>query len=799
MLEVTSENYSQPQEGLQPRGAKTPELGLNQDLDCDTIVELTIIAQQIGSDFGLEVLVGESGQGSYFSFEPPKIVLDPLQIITDPDGAKFVAGHEGAHRRFSFSPYELFQTRSETDELFEQPGFHATMNTIEDCAVNDGMCRELPGMGDYTTRYYARADQQGLQISTPEIAAITLKLGREPLFARALAEITRDWHRWRKECGYTKEFNKLAREGRYLEGLPSAIVKALGSTRNFARVAISQMPALGERDRQTLKNLSQRRLETVKEKVYPDIKELIEQDIKIEALRGALNGDNNGAHGHDGGKAGRSNGKGSLSKNAQGEIEQAVDQFLREQANQHAQNLKQEADELAKEKQEAKQLEKTLNEQNDPSDKQSLNEGDSHRQKLSRSKIRNDQRAKELKDKAKNYFESIEELENLPVDQMAEEIFKKIKEASKKNGARPLPYEKLSKQTQQEIEEIFNKLTKAERQNLAKSARELIADFEDQLVKALRPKLEGDPIETAAERRARQALEAQLVESDRAHHKESSEIVQQLENERLASLGVFEKTYEQIAADVNDATNRLQRILIPRASLKWQRDQQTGSRLSLARALQSEVDPRYLGKLFERRLNPSRRTHAIEILVDTSDSMKGEKIDSTFKGVVFLSALCESLGIDFEVIEFNEKPSVRKRWHDSIKEQQVRDNLAQAARSKYARTVDADAFKKAHRNLQQKDSMYKFIFVLTDAESSVCEDLKRILSRIERDQRVVVVHFGLGHDTKDTKGYYRHSYGNLSPSQFFRKFCETVEEIILSPEKYFHSQKTWKAHQEDGE
>ena len=68
---------------------------------------LELIAQRVGGDFGMKVKVGRPGGGSYFDPESVSITFDPTHLMEDIEDAKFVAGHEGAHRAITPNPKEI--------------------------------------------------------------------------------------------------------------------------------------------------------------------------------------------------------------------------------------------------------------------------------------------------------------------------------------------------------------------------------------------------------------------------------------------------------------------------------------------------------------------------------------------------------------------------------------------------------------------------------------------------------------------------------------------------------------------
>jgi len=95
--------------GAQNESEETPETlsdsqkeALERYLD-----ELKIIAQRVGGDFGMRVELGMPGTGSFFDPEQNLIVFDPLNILEKPNQGRFIAGHEGSHRRITIHPKEL--------------------------------------------------------------------------------------------------------------------------------------------------------------------------------------------------------------------------------------------------------------------------------------------------------------------------------------------------------------------------------------------------------------------------------------------------------------------------------------------------------------------------------------------------------------------------------------------------------------------------------------------------------------------------------------------------------------------
>src|SRR3990167_10880885 len=107
---------------------------------------LELIAQRVGGILKMKVKVGMPGGGSFFDPESVSITFDPLHLIEDIEEAKFVAGHEGAHRAITPNPKEIGLSTEKTRELYSQLGFPYMQNVIEDGAINSWLMKRFPGL-----------------------------------------------------------------------------------------------------------------------------------------------------------------------------------------------------------------------------------------------------------------------------------------------------------------------------------------------------------------------------------------------------------------------------------------------------------------------------------------------------------------------------------------------------------------------------------------------------------------------------------------------------------------------------
>lgn len=230
--------------------------------------KLELIAQRVGSDFGMKVEIGKAGGGSFFNPKDNSIVFDPEHILNDEDSAKFTAAHEGAHRAISKHPQEMGLALEKMRELYSKVGFGFIQNAIEDPAVNNWFQKKLPGLKDCVKKNYdEQFKEDGSVLSTPEIQQIAERLGYWPKFASFGSEIIRNWH-----------------TGSFSSNLDEEVRSALEKTEANFKESINTIPS-GKPQGQEIIETARQRFKINTEKVWPEVEKLIEKDINTENLR----------------------------------------------------------------------------------------------------------------------------------------------------------------------------------------------------------------------------------------------------------------------------------------------------------------------------------------------------------------------------------------------------------------------------------------------------------------------------------------------------------------------------------
>ena len=747
---------------------------------------LQIIAKRVGRDFRMEVKLGKPGEGSFFNPEECSITFDPLHIKEGPEQAKFVAGHEGSHRAITPQPKELGLSQEKIRELYSQMGFGYLQNVIEDPAVNDWMGRRFPGLESYVEKTYdEQLKEENVVLSTPEVQRIAAQLGYWPKFAQYGSEIIRYWH-----------------QKRFSQKLDPAVEKALTRTLNYAQESISTIPDPEKPglSREEIIATAQKRFKNNTDYIWPEVKKLVEMDLHTEELRQMLNDFREKQKELEQKKQEMEEAKKQKDNKRQEELQQEIDGLEQE-----LDPLKKLSDDAKKELQEqidqamreaAKQLNKEIQEK-----QKQIEEARQKQEELEKEIQDLEEKAQSAQGKEKEELEK--QIREKEMEKLAKEMEQRQKEKELKDFPIPpqggdfpipLPIDKLSEETKQELEKLLNQLPYQKRQELQNKAKQQLEDFEDTINEELEGKLNQDKPESHKERRKREKAEKEAEERRYQEEREKKELEKKLEELRREKMTEYDKAYKEVADIINPLYIRLKKFFLPERHPKWQRGYPTGSRLDLEKAMQAEADPRYLEKIWERKTIPHKFDYRFSILVDLSGSMGGEKIEETFKGVVVLAEVLEKLGIQYEILGFSDSSKIFKGWREKLN-RESRDNLAAMKDWGRGGTATTEATRKAYAELSKNLGKDNFLITLTDGHPNNSDSLKQELTKIVEEKKVKLVGIGLGPGTEFVNDFYKAAFSlekikvteeerRQGQKDFAEAFADLLEDMIRHPEKY---------------
>jgi hypothetical protein len=245
----------------------------NPQVSEEEFATLQAIAQRVGGDFGMQVILGAPGQGSYFNTQEVTITLDPTHIAENPGMAKFVSAHEGAHRAITPSPYKMGIPRKTIEHYFSQLGFSSLVNYVEDPAVNTWFSGRFPALTQYSNEVYDESlAKDGAVLAAGEALEVARHLGYWPKFAKYGSEVIRFWH-----------------QGRVSEDLDPDVARALENSLAAAIESTKTIPDPNNFDTFEIVEKARERFRINAELVWPEVKKLVEMDINQGAIRQMIN------------------------------------------------------------------------------------------------------------------------------------------------------------------------------------------------------------------------------------------------------------------------------------------------------------------------------------------------------------------------------------------------------------------------------------------------------------------------------------------------------------------------------
>lgn len=697
--------------------------------------ELAVLAQVVGGDFDMKVKFGQIGQGSYFNPEDSSITLDPFILKENKKWlAEFVAGHEGGHRAITRSLEQIGIKKEKAIQLYDKIGFGYLSNCLEDCADNDWVGKVFEKFKDASDRNY----QEQFETQNAEMTT--------PQIQRLSAML-----------GYTPKFVSFGSEilrkwatDEYSKELDEAVEKALKKTQSDSQKVWQEIPGKFSKEQERIEKARQR-FKIIYEKIWPEFEKIVKMDIDQEKMRQLANEMLKQAQEQQKTKGEKSGGElkmPGLPKQMQDELEKLAKENMEKQLGQ----LEEQIEKLKKQ----------------------LDNAGSKEQK------------QQIKDKIKEMMQEKQDMDH-----------------GEKNL---VPWDKLSEKIKKKIEEIYNKLPKDMRDELEEKAKKTLQEVDDKLIKEGRGKLaeKSSPLTHEETEEQKAKIEQEKIQrekskkQEREKTREEKKMKKELEKNIEGSLSEYDKIYKEVAPLVDKLYNRIHKIFLPHRHPRWIKSQPTGQRLGLAKVMQFQADKSLYDKLWEKKTIPQKQDYRISLLVDLSGSMKKEKIEKTFRGVIVLSEVLNRVGIKTEINGFQDELIPYKNFDQNLSPA-IRQKMTLMRKEVYNKgehnkalyNSDGYCLGKVSESLQQNKSKDNFLIVLSDGLPAPDEehageeyDLDKIIERIKKSTRQKLIGVGLGPDTGHVADYYPTSLPNLKLGNMPEMLGALLEDIIKFPAKY---------------
>lgn len=373
-------------------------------------------------------------------------------------------------------------------------------------------------------------------------------------------------------------------------------------------------------------------------------------------------------------------------------------------------------------------------------------------------------------------------------------------------GGKPIDLDSLSPELRQKIKEFIDSLPEDKKQELKERAQKAISEFEKDLDKEIEGKMSANPdrkdeSETEGEELPKPDEQPEGLETPRQASTPELEKYREMIAETLKrDENIYEEYRREVLSVIDSLENDLREIFVSRRMHAWQGGLRSGKRIDIKRRIQEKAKeiPAMESKAWEKRELPSENDYAISLLVDLSGSMKGQKIEETFKAVIVLTEVLNRLSIQTEILGFNDRLYEYQKFGENIS-QQTRENMggmleevnddSDTGKARY--NDDGWAVSQTSERLAGQKAKEKFLIVLSDGvpEESPMHPksqypLKKIIDRISSETDEKLIGLGIGKGTKHVEQFYPNSLADVNIAEMAEKLADLIREAIANYEKF---------------
>lgn len=722
---------------------------------------LSSLAYFIGKDFQIPVELNSPGGGWHWDFENNVIRIDPKTLLEGSlDELRYLICHEGGHRRVS-------RTNFIPLEIWRQPGFAALMNFIEDPRNDNFISESYP-------RYRENLDISWGAFFEEEKGKIEDlakdRLGTRPRFMRAGYEYIRQW------------FNEIHDKPLDIsEDLPQEVQDVVRATLEAARSSWWRYPSRQEADRGGVVNGEkvdgEKIIRTYAEasyninlnNIWPEFKKLIEQDAEDQEIQKFLQ---------------------EMMENAQ-------------QGDQNEMDSGNEGD--------TRDLPEDLKNKLTPEEERLLKDAiDKAIEDNNKGKGQPKQQDEQTSD-GEGGGESVVEEASEDDSSSYNKDGKKENGDTKELSRKAIDLDSIPEDIKQKIKEYIDSLPEEQKNKITQEAKEALKKFEDALNEELSGKLSDDP-EKMAERKAQEASKEESGEAivsaeervvtGKPQESPATILGQRVFSEKIAEMEREENAYEKYRREVLPIIDQLEaelrQIFVDRTVTAWKGGFKGGKRIDIKKRIQEKAKdvPAMESRAWQRREMPKEKDYAISLLVDISGSMYWDnKSREALKSIIVLAEVLNRLGINVEILGFNDEVKEYQQFGDGIS-RDVRDRIGEIindASSKRCNQCKMDhnatdigfATQVASERLAKQKAIQKFLITISDYQFEESPkhpankyELKRIINEILKESDVHMVGLGIGRGTDSVNMYYPNSVANMSVNDMAKNIAKLIKDII---------------------
>jgi len=690
----------------------------NQEKIEAALKRLTSIAQTVGGDYDMKVGIGKPGGGSYFNTQECSITLDPVHLLEDEETSDFITGHEGSHRAITRIGTEFGYTEDQINKMYSQTGFQFMHNSVEDPAVNDFMQKKVLGLRKLTKGFYDKQFKtEEAVLTNPEVNKIAAKIGYMPKFAQFGSEIIRRWH-----------------QNRYSKELDPEVAKALKKTEFFSDKSVKAIPSPEIRDEGEILTAAKKRFELNNDYVWPEMKKLVDMDIKNEAGKEALD---------DLLK------KDKEREDKKSEMEKTENSDRKEELKKDIDKLDEELKQLDEAKQEMEQAIKDMTKRMEQAQQQGNGAGNKEEGKTGEekeSKESGEQTKNQDKPDQLNEYNKKEEGKQEKKSGQ-EKADQKSKEQSSKTDEQPAP---LTPEEQELLQKVYDSLPREAKQKYEQAAKEKLDKLEDALNEELSGKLLKELPKNHEEQKQETTSRSMKSAGKTREIEQEHRIKEKLDRERRENITHYERIREKSKPLADYLYRTLMRSLHPEELGGEETELVAGEKIDMARVIQSQADFRQKLKLWTREIDPERRDYRFQFCMDisgsTSDILEDEKI-GLFSVADALNRLeqhnTDKINIKHSISTFSDDYNLYKSYKDKLT-MPLKEDIAGIGTENNTNTLLAVKHE-LDLAFTEGGTTGTFVLIFSDGEpnSDVRKPLMKLLADTKKKRETEKVHVGL--------------------------------------------------------
>jgi cobalamin biosynthesis protein CobT/predicted SprT family Zn-dependent metalloprotease len=710
---------------------------------------LSSLAYFIGKDFEIPVELNKPGAGWHWDFKANKIRIDPKDLLEKPlDHLRFVISHEGGHRRISRADFIPL-------EEWRRPGFSFMMNAIEDPRDNNFVAENYPKFKEQMEMAY----NLDLDLENKYKNKAQEKLGYQPRFMQAGFEYIKLW--FKEQKGEKEEISR---------DLPDEVQEVVGKTITSAKDSWWRYPSRQEANEseETIRKYAQVSYEINRDEIWPEFQKLVEKDLEDQRTQEFMKDMQKGEGEGEQDQPMPQELKDNLTPEEQKELEDAIDKAI-EEAKKESASAKAAANK--KEKQEDKKAEgKEGEEKKGEPQAGEKTEGEPQEGEPKGKPIDLDSLSEELKQKIKEYIDSLPDDKKKELQDKAEIEIKGLeKEINEELEG------KLSDNPEKSASTEASADKKAERGDNSKTTMS-----------------GGEPVRKGKLRKEPLDLEGIRIYKERLFRE-----INKNEN-------VYEEYRQEVLPIIEKLEIELRELFLDRRATRWQSGFRTGKRIDIKTRIQEKAKGVSVveSKAWQKREMPKEKDYAVSLLVDLSGSMrKDKKIEETFKAAIVLAEVLNRIGINVEILGFNDEIYEYQKFGEPISKEireymggmfkEVEDSCCKACGNEHNETDLGWATKTASERLAVQKEENKFLITLTDGKlqestkhpSSQYEAGKIIRESIEKGG-VKLVGLGVGKGTGNVDTLYPNSLADIDVKEMAEKLAGVIKEMIVNYQNF---------------